>query len=419
MSTMIGFAMASYLINILVYLSLILGAVGVAFTTAEVVLAAAFVWARRGRPLERAIKVDVQRSSSDLSARRPRVSIIKPVSGVEDGLEMNLLSFAHLTGPSYELIVSVADPDDPAIPIINKVLPLFAQGVVRVVVGGAGKMDNPKVERLVAAARYARGEILLISDSNVRVSSDYLARTLSEFEDTRVGCAVNLFVGDGAATLGALLECLYLLTFVVPGTILAASAGVTCVVGKSMAITRRVLDEIGGFESFARVLAEDQAIGLAVAGAGYQVALSPVVVRNVIESRTVAGAIKRQARWGKIRYSFSKLRYTSELVCNPLPLLLAAGVAAIAADTSSALPAALLVGSVAAARILQGAAMIHLTGANLPMASVLLVPFQDCIQAACQLIPYFSHEIDWRGFRTRLGRGTQILAPRPVVKPGA
>ena len=89
------------------------------------------------------------------------------------------------------------------------------------------------------------------------------------------------------------------------------------------------------------------------------------------------------------------------------------------AHESKAFPAALLVGSAVAARILQGAALIYLTGAKLPMLSALLVPVQDCIQAASQLIPYFSHEIDWRGFRTRLGRGTVILEPRRVVKSGA
>jgi len=182
-----------------------------------------------------------------------------------------------------------------------------------------------------------------------------------------------------------------------------------------MAIPSKILDQLGGFEAFSQFLAEDQSIGLAVSDAGYKVALSPVVVHNVVERRTVLGAVRRQVRWGKIRYSFSRLRYTSEFVCNPLPLLLAASVFSRFGGPSTAFPAVLLAGSVIAARILQTAAMIHLTAARLPLVSLLLVPVQDCIQAAAQFIPYFSNHVDWRGFRTRLGRGTQILEPRQAL----
>jgi hypothetical protein len=62
--------------------------------------------------------------------------------------------------------------------------------------------------------------------------------------------------------------------------------------------------------------------------------------------------------------------------------------------------------------------MRYLTGTRLPLLSLMLVPVQDCIQAAAQFIPYFSNCVDWRGFRTRLGRGTQILEPRRTASSG-
>jgi ceramide glucosyltransferase len=404
------------MVEICVYTLLALGALGVAFTTCQVLLAAAFLrWRTAGRN-SGANSIGKGEDAGLETSRRPLVSIIKPVSGIEDGLEMNLASFANLAGPPYELIISVADAGDPAMPIIDRVLPLFSKGTVRVIIGGASRMDNPKVERLVAAARHAAGDILLISDSNVRVSSDYLSATLSEFEDEGVGCAVNVFVGDGAASLGSALECLYILTFVIPGTVLAALSGVTCVVGKSMALSRRVLDQIGGFEAFAEVLAEDQSIGLAVERAGYRVALSPVVVHNVVERRTVAGAIKRQVRWGKIRYSFSRLRYTAEFLCNPLPILAVASIVSAVAGIPVLLAPILLIASAVAARFLQAALLTYMAGARLPLWSLMLVPLQDFIQVSAQFIPYFSNHVDWRGFRTRLGRDTRILEPRQAVR---
>jgi ceramide glucosyltransferase len=410
------------MVTTIIYILLTVGAVGAALTTAQVLVATAFLCCQSGGAFKRASKdvascgKDRGESTAELAAQLPQVSILKPVSGIEDGLEKNLESFSKLSGPAYEVIVSIADARDPAIPIVEKALPLFTEGRLRVVIGGATSMDNPKVERLAAAAGYASGKILLISDSNVRVPRDYLEATLSEFEDPRVGCVVNVFIADGAASLGSFLECLYILTFVLPGTILAASAGVTCVVGKSMALTRKALEKIGGFEAFAQVLAEDQSIGLAVADAGYRVALSGAVVRNIVERRSILGAVRRQIRWGKMRYSFSKLRYSCEFLCNPVPPLLMAGImSTIAGPYRSCALAAV---SVIAARILQAAALRHLTGAKLPIMSLALVPLQDCIQAAAQFIPYFSSNVDWRGFQTRLGRGTQILEPRRIVDSG-
>src|SRR5207244_1073629 len=137
-----------------------------------------------------------------------------------------------------------------------------------------------------------------ISDANVRVEPDAVAETVAMFGGD-VGCVSNLFVGAGAASFGATIESLHLLSFVAPGAILAAAAGVPCVVGKSMAISRRALRDIGGFVRFANVLAEDQAIGLAVREAGYRVALSPCVVRNVVIGRTLRRALERQIRWNK------------------------------------------------------------------------------------------------------------------------
>src|SRR5207244_1097523 len=177
---------------------------------------------------------------------------------------------------------------------------------------------------------------------------------------------------------GAVVEGLHLLTFVLPGTALAASGGVPCVVGKSMALSRRALDAIGGFAAFGDVLAEDQAIGLAVANAGFRVAVSDTVVKNVIERRTLGKALARQIRWGKIRYSFSKAMYTC-------------------------------------ARGLQTAVLSRLTGAGAGVKALALVGVKDLLQLVTQLVPYVSKEVVWHGHRARLGPGTRLQPTRRIA----
>lgn len=268
--------------------------------------------------------------------------------------------------------------------------------------GGDPRLErtNRKVARLIAAEFEARGDVIVISDSNVRVTSDDVVNTLTSLRDPRVGCVSNLFVGEGARTLGARIESLHLLSFVVTGNVLAAFAEVPCVVGKSMAITRKALRAIGGFAAFANVLAEDQAIGLAVRDAGYRVALSPVVVRNVVVRRTLKRALDRQIRWSKIRYAMSKGLYTSELFLFPLPLAVLAGIA----GSAPLLPVAAL-----ALRVVQVALLARATGARLGLRDLLLTPLLDLLQFSAQLVPYFSDTVTWRGYTARIGPNTVLL----------
>jgi ceramide glucosyltransferase len=342
------------------------------------------------------------------------VSILKPVCGLDDGLEENLRSFLALRDVDYEVIVSVADENDPALPLVRSVLEDAPAGRMRLLIGGIGGAKNRKVERLAVAFAEASGEILLVSDSNVRVEPDFLARTIAVFDDPGVGCASNLFTGSGARSLGARLESLHLLLFVAAGNVLAAWSNRVCVVGKSMALRRETLERIGGFGRFNDVLAEDQAIGLAVAAAGYRVALSPTVVRNVTVNRSVRAALARQVRWNRIRVSFSPLLYAAELLMNPLPLAIGTASAAGALGAIAPVDAASGAAAVALLRCAQAGVLAAATGARLSPRDLLLVPLQDLLQFAGQFAPLISRRVEWRGHRARLGPGTLILDEEPA-----
>ena len=401
---------------------LAVAALGAVLTTVQTGLVVRFL-GRKSRPFAGGRREPAASASrpGDSTTTSPRVSILKPLSGLDDGLEENLTSFARLTGPSHEIVLSVERGEDPAVAVARRVMARFPEAPFRLVVGGvlSARLSNPKVERLVAAARIARGEILFVSDSNVRVGPNDFARTLDSFDDPSVGCVSNVFTGMGARSFGAIVESLHLLTFVLPGTVLAEAGGVPCVVGKSMALTRAAHDAIGGFNAFTDVLAEDQAIGCAVKEAGYGIALSPVVVRNVSAGRPLGRALDRQARWGKIRYSFSKLTYTAEFLLNPLPIsLLACGSAAL--GPSGLLPfACAAAGFILLLRLAQGFVLARATRSDLTAAQLLLLPVKDVLQLVTQLAPYVSREVDWQGHRARLGPGTQLMPSRHALPAAA
>src|ERR1043166_6697802 len=102
------------------------------------------------------------------------VSILKPVCGVDDELEANLDSFAAVRGVAYEVIVSIAELHDPALPIVERVMARHTNVAWKLVIGGDPKLEayNRKVARLIAAMPHATGDLLLISAPNVRVGGD-------------------------------------------------------------------------------------------------------------------------------------------------------------------------------------------------------------------------------------------------------
>src|SRR5262249_1289769 len=73
-------------------------------------------------------KIACPKSNSGFESERtePLVSILKPLSGLEDEIEENLLSFSNLQGISHEIILSVADPDDPVLDVIARIQARFS-----------------------------------------------------------------------------------------------------------------------------------------------------------------------------------------------------------------------------------------------------------------------------------------------------
>jgi ceramide glucosyltransferase len=136
-------------------------------------------------------------------------------------------------------------------------------------------------------------------------------------------------------------------------------------------------------------------------------------------TRSLGRALDRQARWGKIRFSFSKLTYTGELLLNPLPFsLLACGGAALGPSGLPPLPLA-AAGAILLLRLSQGFVLARATRADLTAAQLLLLPAKDLFQFATQVVPYVSREVDWQGHRARLGPGTHLMPSRHVLPAAA
>src|SRR5665213_3426053 len=129
---------------------------------------------------------------------RPTVTVLKPAHGDEPELEENLASFCAQEYPYYEVVLGVLDPADPALAAIARVARRFPGRVTVVVGDGVARHRNPKIATLDPMIAHARGEVLVIADSDMRVTPRYLDAVLAPFEDPSVGAVTCVFRGEPA-----------------------------------------------------------------------------------------------------------------------------------------------------------------------------------------------------------------------------
>ena len=228
----------------------------------------------------------------------PPVTILKPVRGLDPDLEENCRNFCRQDYPVYQVIFGVADPQDPAIPVLERVLQESPGDRHRLVIGPEVYGPNRKVSLLKQMLPLAAHEIVVISDSDVRVGPDYLRHIAPPFLDQTVGLVTCLYRGDGAESFAAHLEAWAIEGAFAPSVMAAyAAEGVTFAFGSTLALRRSILEKIGGFTPFADLLADDYHLAQEARRQGYRLLLSDYPVACVLGRSRFSEVFGRLVRW--------------------------------------------------------------------------------------------------------------------------
>jgi ceramide glucosyltransferase len=348
------------------------------------------------------------------TASLPPVTILKPLHGMEEQLAANLESFFQLDYPDYEVIFGARDADNSAVKIAEEIRARYPHIPSRVIVSGPPTWPNAKVfslEKMIAASSRS---YFIISDSDVRVATDFLRNAIPPLLDPKVGLVTCMYRGIPASDFWSWLEALGLSVEMSSGVMVAdMMEGMRFALGPAMAVRRDAIDAIGGIRAVADYYSDDFELGNRIWAKNYKVVLSHHIVRNVLTSRSLLRTLGDQLRWMKsTRYSRPAGHAGTGLTyAMPFGILGLISAAALGHWTLGVVLLALACSN----RMIQSV-IVGWTVARDPRAVTFcwLYPFRDLFGFIAWLISYSSRDFYWRGETYRFGQGGKIA---PLQRP--
>ena len=319
------------------------------------------------------------------------ISVLKPLAGAEEGLEENLRSFFEQRYPAFEILFAVRSSGDAAIPIVERLRARYPAVPSRLMVTGEPPYPNAKVYSLDRMLSAARHDLLVMADSDVRVTPEMLSTIAAEFQDEKLGLATCPYRAVPGRSFWSTLEAIGLNTEFLSGVLVARMLdGMKFALGPTIAARRETLARIGGFDAVKDYLAEDFVMGKLAAERGYGVILSSYAIEHRIGAQPFAANLRHRLRWNRSTRRSRPVGYVGQIFTNPLPLalLLCAANPAwwpVLAVTAVFRTAA---GWATAGRVLRD-----------PLTRRLwwLVPLQDAASLLMWIAGFFGNTILWRG----------------------
>jgi ceramide glucosyltransferase len=344
----------------------------------------------------------------------PDVTILKPVKGVDQRMYAGLVSHCRQQyAGNFEIVFGVSSLTDPAVGEIERLQTEFPACAIRLVecrerLGTSGKVSN-----LVQMLREARYEHVLINDSDIRVSPQYLTRVMQCFSDAKVGMVTAPYIGRTAEggrglMVWSRLEALGISTDFLPGVLTARKleGGIRFGLGSTLATSKSVLAKAGGLEPLTEYLADDYEMGARISAAGYRVELSSEVVETTVPEYHYGGFKDHQLRWARSTRDSRKLGYLGLGITYAVPWAVMTCVASGLALWSFSLLSVVLLARVAVA-LSVGVGVLH---DEQVLRDLWLLPLRDFFGLGFWAWSFAGDTVVWRGelFALRDGRITPV-----------
>jgi ceramide glucosyltransferase len=344
----------------------------------------------------------LRRHAQKMASTQPlglNLTVLKPLCGTEPELETNLTSFCvqDYSG-RVQLIFGVQDPADPAGGVVQRLIERFPERGIEFVVDSTIHGANRKISNLINMLPRARYDIIVLSDSDIRVAPDYLRVVVSELSVPGVGLVTCLYRGIPVAGLWSKLAAAAINQHFLPSVLVGLKLGLAqpCF-GSTLAFRAETLHRLGGFQAFSDQLADDYAIGTAVRGLQLKVAIPRMLLGHTCSERSLGELLGHELRWARTIRSIDPWGYAGLVATNPLPLALIA-----AALQGFGLASIGLIALALACRLLASLRMPAMHDRAKRSVSAWLSPLRDLLSFAIFLASFMPLPVSWRGHRYEL-----------------
>ncbi len=339
------------------------------------------------------------------------ISILKPLAGADEGLEENLRSFFEQDYPEFEILAAVRRADDPARAVFEGLSRGRPNVAARLIVTGEPPYPNAKVWSLTHMAAAARHDLLVMSDSDIRVTPDMLRRVAAEFQDPGLGVISCPYRAVPGRSFWSTLEAIGMNTEFLAGILVARMLeGMKFAVGPTIVARKQVLAAIGGFDCLKDYLAEDFVLGKFAAERGHGVGLSSYVIEHRIGAQGFLANAAHRIRWCRSTRRSRPWGYLGQVFTNPLPI-----AALLVALYPNWWPVALATAGLRAAAAWATAGWVLRD--PLCARHWYLIPVQDLASFVFWLLGFFGNTITWRGRRYYLYSDGRFTLSADRTKP--
>ncbi len=358
----------------------------------------------------------------------PPVSLIKPLHGMEEELEDRLESFFQQQYPRFEILFCARSDQDPGLSIAMRVAARYPHIPTKFLSCGESPYANAKVWSLEQMRRAAEHQILVVSDSDVSVTPDYLHAVVAPFADHRMGLVTCLYRGVALSanavrgrSFWSRLEAVGMSVEMSSGVLVAEMLeGMKFALGPTMVVRRDYLERAGGFAAIGEYHGDDFMLGSLMAAHGHKVMLSTHSIEHHILNTSFVSSVRHQIRWMRGTRYYRPKGHLGTVLTFSVPYGLLAAVVALSMHRP--LLGALLMAWSWATRV----ALAALVGGLVVQEpdiwrNALLYPLRDLLGFFFWSASYLGNQVVWRGEVYELlrgglmrNRGVPMSQPSPV-----
>lgn len=334
----------------------------------------------------------------------PPISCLKPIRGLDEDAYENYASFCSQDYPEYEIVFCI-DTDDPALPVLEKLITDFPERKIRLLFGSGRSAINDKIARLVRLVKEAQYDLLVITDGDIRVGPDYLRAVAHPFRDPKVGGATTLYVSTEETTFIQELQSIGMISDFFAGILVAWQLdGVKFMFGQSIVTTKQRIAGFGGYETIENRPADDLNVGRLVA-AQAEVKLLPYIVKTVADFASLKDLFYKRVRWMTVmrlvrRQGHRGLVFTWGLIW---------ALIAVAAHPTWPVAVGYLGSYVVLRVIMTWLIGVRVMGQKGLWPKMVLIPLWDLVAFMIWVASFGRNTIRWRGFDYHIRDG--ILVP--------